>query len=238
MTTPPISGSPDFQGNLPWKSSNLFTGPNQVFPVGLTNTPVFASLSFSALQIKFVAPGGQGHLKVHWFADAAGAFEVGQDAWPFNNSWFLLVSLPTEAPFFSIHVTNNGAASFTSICWAMLTNEPVTRPTYPVAQSVLYGNSVSVPASGTVTGKLGRYAKGRGHLHLNPNDGAGKLNALIQATDETGTVTGTILRALNFVSIVDQDFPHPDDMLQLVIVNTDAAAAHVLDYALFVSDDC
>lgn len=232
-----VTGAPDWTSVAPWKSLNLFSALGTVYPPGVTSLPVTPSLAFSAIQIKFVCASGGGHFVLHWYADAAGTQEVGNDLWIVSPTNFLLVSMPAEGPYFSIHVNNTGAGNLTATNWAMLSNEPVTRPTYPVTTSTIYGIGVAVNASTSIHNQFGHFTKGRAHLRVNPADATGKLNAFVESVDENGNVLGVPISVKAFTAQQDVEFPWPDDSLRFTVTNTDAGAPHTLDYALWVSDD-
>lgn len=237
--TVPTTGSPDFQTPLPWKSLNVFGSQLRSWPNGASSTAVFPTLAFAAVQLYFAiqTSGDTGALTINWWADSAGTQSLGSDSWGVSFFHYLKVTLPAEAPYFSVTFTNASGHASNVINYAFLSNVPVARPTYPVTGSIAAQIGVSVAISSSIFDNIRFYTKGRGHLRLNPTTASGKLQAILSTADINGNQVSILYLNNGFTTEQHFDFPYPDLRVNLEIDNLDTVAAHSLDYSLWVSDD-
>lgn len=225
---------PDWQGFPSAQSDNLFPAANQVLAPGLHSTPVIPALNWSSVTVLVQPTTGACHVQLAHFADPAGAVLVGSDTLPANVTTALLVRTPLRGRYFRVNVTVTSPGDLTALTWASLASAPTDRLSFPVGQQGAHDMARALPANGVATYSPGFIVAGAALAYVKPYDAAGKLTMVIRAVDELGNVIAPVADFGAPTALVQQVITVPDEILQVVVTNTDAAGPHTYDMAVTV----
>jgi hypothetical protein len=225
---------PDWQTFANAQSDNIMGAYSQVLMPGPHSTTVLPCLSWSSLILVVSPSAGAAKVKVTHFADLAATQPIDSDTWAVNSTTALIVRTPLRGKFVRIDITVTSAGNLTAITWANFLSATSDRVSFPVGQQNVSDFAHSLAANATALYTVGEIAAGQALFFINPHDTAGKLLALITATDELGNSGQLVAFFGQPTTYVQQLIVVPDVILQVEIVNTDGAAAHVYDFSFTI----
>lgn len=223
-----------------WQASPVSQSANQ-FPFGASNLPpgnhpfgIVPASNWRSLSVIVTPLAGAGILTVSHFADAGGAALLGADAWRVNVQTTLVVRTPLRGPFMNLGLNVTSAGNLSAVVWAVLQSGDSDRITFPVGSQSANAFNRTLAPSAVDTFVLQRICAGNATWHFNPRDATGKLQPVIRTLDELGGQRYILSTRGGPVAPETQEIMIPDEIVQVQVTNTDAAASHAYDFSLTV----
>lgn len=232
--TATMTDYPDWQAYPSAQSDNLFPAANQVLAPGLHSTPVIPAVNWSSVTVLVQPSAGACHVQLAHFADQAATILTGSDTLPANATTALLVRTPLRGRYFRVNVTVTSPGNMTALTWASLASAPASRLSFPVGQQNAHDLGRTLAAGATTTYSPGFIVAGLALAYLKPYDATGKLTMVIRAVDELGNTVAPVADFGAPAALTQQLITVPDEILQVVVTNTDLAGPHTYDLAVTI----
>jgi len=225
---------PDWQSFPSAQSDNIATVLDPPLAPGLHSTPVVPVTSWSSVTLIAQPTAGAGVVKINHFADAAATQLVGSDSWPINVAAHLAVRTPLRGKFIRIDVNVTSAVDMDCLFWASLMSAASDRISFPVGHQGSSDFTHALAANATATYNNGAIVGGNAFFYFKPYDTTGKLYVYIATINELGVKTGACADFATPTDTIREQIYVPDQITQVWVVNTDAAAAHTYDFNLVI----
>lgn len=225
---------PDWQVAASTQSGNAFAALTQTLAPGSHPGAVTAVYSWSSLNMVVVPSAGACKVTVSHWADLAGTQLIGSDSWNVSVATPLTVRVPLRGPYAQLTLNVTSAGSLTAETWGVFQTYPADRISFPIAGKQIFEPFRTLTPSATFTYTMPAMVAGAANWSFVPFDNAGKLNPFVQIVDELGNVLARVSDRGNPVAIDDSILQLPDQIVQVVVTNEDAAASHTYGFSLIV----
>lgn len=228
-----MPGHPDGQNYALWRGPNFIANPT--FPLSNSNPCIvagqvtnYSSLMFN-LQCNVV---GGVSIAIAYFTDQAMTNQVFAQGWVLPQNGVLNVILPIAGNYVQLTVTTPTVAATNTPISLYPTNTPTHKRSYLTTGNVIQGFNVSVPASSTITALLPFLAAGHGYVFISDRASSGHLTGRVVTVGQNGNAIARLIDYNTLVATQAQLFIAPEYMIRIEVDNSDAAAAHNVNYYL------
>lgn len=225
---------PDWQTAASTQSGNVFTSFAQTLTPGNHAGPVTPVYSWSSLNLEVIPTAGACKVTVTHWADAAGTQKIGSDTWDCNASTILTVRVPLRGPYAQLSLNVTSAGNLTASTWGVFQTYQADRVSFPIGGQIIFEATNTLAASASKTYTMQQYCAGRANWCFIPFDNSGMLGTYVQAVDELGNIICRISSMGNPTGIDQLVIECPDAIIQVIVQNTDGAAAHSYGFSFIV----
>jgi hypothetical protein len=230
-----VPGHPDGQNYAIWRGPS-FAASNAF---SLSNSHPFTAqgqITNYASFVIYAAPTNPGGttVTVNFYTDSTQTISLGGFSWTLPGNSLLHVTVPGLGNFCTVSITTSDVASATMFVAVYPTNTPVEAPSYAGPGNFVQGFNVNVPASSTITAVLPYVSEGKGYIFIADHNSTGHLTGRIVTTNAAGGSVARLIDWNTLSSFQAQEFVCPATPIRLEVDNTDAAAAHTVNYFLAV----
>jgi phosphoheptose isomerase len=225
---------PDWQVSASTQSGNVFAAFSQVLTPGNHPSAVTAVYSWESLAMTVVPSAGAAKVSVSHYADLAGTLLIGTDTWGVNATTSLTVRVPLRGPYAKLSINVTSAGNLTANTWGVFQTQAADRISFPAAGQILFDATNTLAALASKTYVLPQIAAGRTNWCFVPFDATGMLGIYVQAVDELGNIIVRVSSMGNPTGIVQLVIEVPDQILQVIVQNTDAGGPHSYGFSLVV----
>jgi len=223
--TVPSGGYPDFQAYASFKGTPIVAASAAraagLFTVGDMNLANYGSLNAA---VKCTA--GNGELKITWWTDSTKTISIDTHQIPIVANVTIDLALPTLSSFVTIAINVVSGGGMTESHMFTPSN---AIPPYIVNLSIpdMAGNNAKSLAASAVDSLLVDYVvPGNAFLSFTPADATGKIQVQVQAINKSNNVSFTLFNNPGPTAPINVLVILPYAPCQLVLTNTDGAAAH------------
>lgn len=223
-------GHPDGQNYPIWRGPDFIA--NTAFPISASNPLAVQGgiTNFASFVIFAAARAPQGvTVTVTFYTDATLSVSVGSFSWILPQNVSLHTIVPSLGNFVVINMTTADPNPLGMPVAVFPTNSPTSRPDYMAPGNFVEGTAVNVPQSSTLITKLPYLMTGDAYWYANDPNTTGKLQARFSLLN-VGSAELATMDIQPTLTTVRGSLVVPASPVAVVIQNTDAAAAHVVNF--------
>lgn len=231
-----MPGHPDGQNYAIWRAPDFFA--NTAIHVDSTHPAVgqgivtnYASVFLNVLPV--TCPNII--VDLDWYVDSTLAIHIKNQRWRVPLGSELGIIAPAAGNYAIMTASTTSVAGGTCNISMFPTNTPAQSPRYPNTGNRVQQFNFSVALSSTHVDLLPQIMAGNGYIYAADRNSTGKLTARLVTVDEIGNSLARLISWNTLTAFQAQQFTIDGQALRFEVDNTDAVAAHVVDY--FVSVD-
>ena len=221
-------GHPDFQDPAVWRGPVTF---GQAITVTTVSTTVVDTevTNFASVVITATPPTNGVTITCAFYTDSTKALLASFQSWTLSAGARLEVIVPSMANFLEVRVTTAQAGNQNLSLVVLPTNLGVSRIAYPRTGNSTSALNQSIALSSSQAFVLPQVIEGEGYLYANPLDASAKLNLTVRHLAQDGTALSKIAQVTGLAAAQDLEFLTSTNPVDVLVTNTDGAAAHSLE---------